>query len=290
MLPVTVIVVTYNSADVIRDCLSSVMDVARVIVVDNNSQDNTCAIIAQHFPHVECIKSKENSGFGQANNKALEKVTTPFALLLNPDAVMQSESYSILLRAADHYPDAAILSPQLLSDKGEVQRSYKPTVFERDNIRSTHMPLAEGDVCAGFLSGAVMLLRMEYIRQVGFFDPKIFLYYEDDDLCIRVRKAGYGLVWVQEAEAVHLCGQSSPSTRSSLYWKNWHLTWSRLYLEKKYHGNRKACRLSLKLLMLYGIKIVSYAIIINKPKMIRSYSRMAAAKSFVIDQFLGRLL
>ncbi len=282
MLPVTVVIVTYNSAAVIADCLASVVgEVAQVIVVDNNSSDTTGEIIQTAFPQVEYRKQSSNIGFGCANNLALAEVDTPYALLLNPDAVMQPGALIALLEAAARYPEAAILAPRLYDAAGQLQHSYKADIFTRDLPgRAPAPPLAEGDVCADFLSGAVMVLHMQHMRQVGFFDPAIFLYYEDDDICLRVRQHGYGLVWVSGAAAVHLCGQSSPATAASLRFKNAHITWSRLYLEQKYHGRKRAIWLALRLVVRYGVKSLCYLLLCNRAKTLRSYARMRAAIRF----------
>lgn len=279
-LPVTVIIVTHNSAEVIAACLASVPEAARVIVVDNASSDDSCNFIKNNFPQVELIQNAENLGFGHANNLALMQVKTPFALLLNPDAVMQQGALHSLLEGAKTTPDAAILAPRITDEHGETQHTYKQAIFIRETAKNIHTPMAEGDVCAEFLSGAVMLLNMVHMQKVGFFDPAIFLYYEDDDLCLRVRQAGLGLVWLHKAMAMHLCGKSSPPTPALLYFKNRHLIWSRIYLEQKYHGKKAGTVLALKLTALYGLKALSYGLLLRTEKAWRSYARMRGALSF----------
>lgn len=282
-LPVTVIIVTYNSAAVIAACLASVPEAARVIVVDNASTDDSCNFIKNSFPQVELIQNTKNLGFGHANNLALTKVETPFALLLNPDAVMEEGALHCLLEGARYTPDAAILAPRITDEHGETQHSYKRAIFIRETAKNIPTPLAEGDVCAEFLSGAVMLLNMEHMQKVGFFDPEIFLYYEDDDLCLRVRQAGFGLVWLHKAMAMHLCGKSSPATPALLYFKNRHLIWSRVYLERKYYGKHAGTALALKLTALYGLKTLSYGLLLRTEKAWRSYARMRGAFSFLLS-------
>src|ERR1700760_2367020 len=115
MQDVTAILVTYNSADVIGaalDCLKREARIGQVIVVDNASIDDTCAVAARHCPDAVLIRSEKNLGFGAGNNLALERVKTAFALLVNPDALLREGALAALLEAACRYPDAGILAPQ----------------------------------------------------------------------------------------------------------------------------------------------------------------------------------
>ncbi|MGE0754553.1 MAG: glycosyltransferase family 2 protein, partial [Alphaproteobacteria bacterium] len=209
--PITAIIVTFNSQDVLAGCLCALRaepEVARIIVVDNCSTDDTCELVQGKFPDVELVENPRNLGFGWANNIGLEKVTTPYALLINPDAVLQQGALHALLKAASRYHDAAILAPQLADGNGHIHKSYKRSVFAREAWRDNYCEPG-GDLCAEFLSGAVWLLNIKHMRSVGFFDTQLFLYYEDDDMCLRARRAGFGLVLVQSARAIHDMGNSS---------------------------------------------------------------------------------
>ena len=278
---VTIVTVLHNSAQVIEKCLKSIPEGVMVYVVDNASTDN-CAEIAQIArPSAKIIKSAENLGFGRGNNLALAKVQTEFAFVLNPDTVMQPDTIDKLLEAADRYDDAAIIAPTMFFEDGKIQKTYKNSVFQREKTKSTYVK-PEGDLCADCLSGAAMLLRMNLFKKIGFFDPKIFLFYEDDDICLKAKNAGYSLIITPDATLVHLMGKSSPPSYKYIYIKNWHIMWSRLYLEKKYKGQNAAVNLAMKEMPIQLGKAIGHLFMLNTEKTIKSGARVLAIMAFML--------
>ncbi|MDE3060529.1 MAG: glycosyltransferase family 2 protein [Pseudomonadota bacterium] len=278
MSQVTAILVAYNSAGVIADALASLRrqpEIGEIVVVDNASADGTSDLVRRDFPAVRLIANAKNEGFGRGNNVALQQVATPYALLVNPDAVLEDGAAAALLAAAGRWPEAAILAPMLYEEDGRPHHSYKRGVFAREKSRD-RFTVPEGDLCADFLSGAVWLLNMTLMRQVGFFDPNIFLYYEDDDLCLRARQAGYALVLAHAARAVHGKGLSSgrPGRRAE-FEKQRLMTWSRLYMERKYGGENAARTLARRLRIAYALKALLYALSCNCRKLNRYRGRLA---------------
>lgn len=286
---ITAILVAYNSAGIIGQALSSLVGashIAKVIVVDNCSSDDTCDYIAREFPSVTIIENSRNQGFGRGNNLGLKKVETPYALLVNPDAVLEEGAIGELLEAAKRYPDAAILAPALYGDDGQLHQSHKKNVFNREQSGGIYTA-PEGDCCAEFLSGALWLLNMSHMKsKVGYFDPAIFLYYEDDDLCLRARNHGFGLVLVPSARATHVMGASSgkassvKKARESEFFKQRHLIWSRLYLEQKYRGEKAAHKLASKLHMGYALRAAFYTMLFKLDKVNRYRGRIAGVFEF----------
>ncbi len=108
----------------------------------------------------------------------------------------------------------------------------KHHMFKKDRRNLKMVP--EGDVCVEFLSGALLFVNMEQLRKVGFFDPNIFLYYEDNDLSLRCLKHQVEMILVPDAKFLHNIGRSSPVSAKILWIKNFHIAWSKLYLHKKY--------------------------------------------------------
>jgi GT2 family glycosyltransferase len=132
-----------------------------------------------------------------------------------------------------------LLAPLLSDHQQHTQESYKRHIFAREKERCPFL-VPSGPLCAEFLSGAVWLARTEVLQRIGGFDEKIFLFYEDDDVCLRLRKAGYSLVLDPTMRAFHAVGNSSPRSRATDEVKQFHLTYSRIYIELKYHGVRSA--------------------------------------------------
>jgi GT2 family glycosyltransferase len=267
-MEVTAILVTYNSGFIIEKSLAPLLtspEIGRIIIVDNFSADDTCDVISRSFPDVEIIRNNVNAGFGRANNAALEKVTTPYALIINPDAFLDDGALAKLVGAAQTYTDAAILAPQQRDVSGEISDTYRPDIFTYNSNRRCYRKFdeAEGNVCSlSFITGAIWLLNMAHLKKTGFYDPAFFLYYEDDDLCIRCRNAGYSAITVSDAWATHMMNSSCgiPATQAEIRMatrrKQTHIQYSRLQLEEKYKGRIAAGWLAARLAPEYAIRLV----------------------------------
>ncbi len=243
---VTVIVVTYNSAHCLATLAPLLRECAHVIVFDNDSQDGTLTQARERLPHAHLIASAQNLGFGAANNRALAQVRTPFAMLLNPDCEMERGHLEKLLGIAAQFPEAALVAPQLMDARGRAEVNYRwPT---------THWvskgPAASGPICVGFLCGAAMLLRLPVCAPVGFFDERFFLYYEDDDLCLRLFQAQLPMLLVPDVQVVHRSRGSvkSASPWRSEYGRGYHHAQSKLIFAAKHQGLNVARALRTRLL------------------------------------------
>jgi GT2 family glycosyltransferase len=276
---VTIVIVTHNSSAVIGQCLKSIPAEIPVYVVDNESSDDTVAVMRAARPSAHIIENT-NVGFGRGNNIALEQVKTEFAFVLNPDTVMQADTIDNLLQVADNYSDAAIIAPTLFYENGTIQKTYKTSVFVREKIKTKYIE-PEGDLCAECLLGAAMLLRMDIFRKIGFFDNEIFLCFEDDDLCMKAKQHGHACIITPSSKLMHMMGQSSPPTAKYIYRKNWHMMWSRLYMERKYQGNASMMRLAFKEAILQSGKTIGHAIMLKKAKTVKSLARLIAVFAFV---------
>ena len=245
---VTVVVVTFNSAHCLAALVPLLEHCPHVVVSDNGSHDGTVELTRQLLPHATVLAHGCNLGFGTANNRALAQVRTPFAFLLNPDCLVQPQALAQLLQEAQNYPQAAILAPQLVNPRG------RPDV----NYRWPHMlwkpkgPQAEGPLCVGFVCGAAMLFRLQAFEKVGFFDEDFFLYYEDDDLCLRLFQQFIPMVVLPHIEATHLNRGSVKGNHPwrSEYTRGYHHAQSKLIFHGKHIGIGSAKAKRMALLML----------------------------------------
>ena len=260
---VTAISVTHNSQHCIDSLADSLTSFTHVMIVDNGSSDGTTTKIAEKLPTAQLIESPRNLGFGAANNLALELVATPYALLLNPDCIVQADEVDHLLSAASAYPDAAILAPQLIRSDGRAEISYR---WPTGTWRSTG-PAADGPCCVGFVSGAVMLLNVSIMREIGFFDERFFLYYEDEDLCRRVFLHKAQIIVVPQARFTHLSRGSvrGQSPLRSEFNRGYHHAQSKLIFEHKYLGAKKAEKLRWRTLALALLTLIP-RILLPQPK------------------------
>ncbi len=238
MTKLSVVIVNYNVKHFIEQCLFSVLKASEniaceVFVVDNNSVDGSVTLIQEKFPQVHLIVNKTNTGFSVANNQALKIAKGEYVLLLNPDTVVQEDTFSKILTFMDAHPEAGGLGVKMLDGQGnfapESKRGlptpevafYKMFGFSRFFPKSKRFgkyhlsylsenELAEIDV----MSGAFMLIRKTVLDKIGFLDETFFMYGEDIDLSYRIKKAGYKNYYFPDTQIIHYKGESTK--RSSL--------------------------------------------------------------------------
>ncbi len=278
---VSVVTVTHDSERVIERCLGSVAAAGEVIVVDNASADATRERVRKTAPAALLIENPANVGFGNACNQGFERAGAEFVLFLNPDAALREGAAEALIAAADRYPEAALLAPRVVAPDGWVERTHDAALFAREEMPKGPPAEPEGDVCAGFLSGAAMLLRKGALETAPF-DAKLFLYFEDDDLCLRLREQGHALVQVFDAVAEHAAGQSTPPRAGIVWRKFWHLAWSRLYIEAKYRGTGRARGTALGHLIRFAAKCLGNVLVLNRRKAWRDAARFAGTLSWLV--------
>ncbi len=245
---VTVIVVTYESAHCLPVLAPLLSICPHVIIVDNASSDATAAQARQQFPHAQVIALSTNLGFGAANNRALECVRTPFAFLLNPDCEASPEDLAILVHEAERFPEAAVLAPQLTNPSGEPEINYR---WPATRWRSRG-PGATGPLCVGFICGAAMLCALANMGDAARFDERFFLYYEDDDLCLRLFDSKRAMIVIPRVAVVHRSRGSvrGPSRSKAEYLRGYHHAQSKLWFAQKHQSTAQARRLRNRTLTL----------------------------------------
>lgn len=282
---VSVVIVTHHSSAVIATSLASLGKGAEVIVVDNASEDDTREIARRTRPDIRLVHNLVGLGYGNGANCGLKLASREFVVIMNPDAWFKDNAVPRLVTAADRYPDAAILAPIFLDPQGRVVRSHDVGLFDRQKVpASPTYRQPDGDICADYLAGAVLLIRRDALDAIGFFDPNIFLYYEDDDLCMRLRRVGRSLVLVTDAFVVHIGGGSTRAGWDVVWEKYWNIAWSRLYIERKYHGTAAMLRLGLPLVARYFVKMLAYLLIFNRQKLVRDSARFCGAAAYLLNR------
>ena len=232
-LPVTPVIVTFNSAHVLATCLASLRgETAPPIVVDNASQDASAALAQSLGARVRV--NARNQGFGRAMNIGAALADTEFLLLANPDLSFDEGAIAALWEAARACPQASLFGPRLVEPDGRIFLPARSLLEAKPGKPNTASPPPEGDCPLPFLSGACYLARRAAFEAIGGFDPRIFLFYEDDDLCRRFADTGAGPVYVHAAVVRHSRGKSSSPARGRVYQARWHLAWSRAYVARKY--------------------------------------------------------
>lgn len=243
---VTVVIVTFNSAHCLPALARGLAAVPHVIVVDNASGDDSVQQVAAWLPQARIIRNERNLGFGAANNRAIDAVSTPFALLLNPDCELDAADVQALLQVSAQWPDAAMVAPQLLRTSEAPELNYRWPLTHW----SPRGPGAEGTCCVGFACGAALLLNLPVMRPVGFFDEAFFLYYEDDDLCTRLFEARLPIVLAPHVRVRHVSRGSvrGGSRWRSEFWRGFHHAQSKIRYTQKHKGEAAAAALRRKVM------------------------------------------
>jgi N-acetylglucosaminyl-diphospho-decaprenol L-rhamnosyltransferase len=229
---VSTLLVSFNTRDLLAPCLADLaaacapLSPAPVIIVDNASRDGSADYLAQEFPDVQLIRSQVNLGFGRANNLALPEIRSKYLLLLNTDAFVPPDAVTETVSFMEANPDCGILGVRLVGRDGDLQPScrYFPTPFNIflartglarwfgsvrlvDDMNWPHDEVRDCD----WVPGCFYLVRRETIEQVGLFDPRFFLYFEEVDHCFAAKAANWRVVYYPHVSVVHIGGESAKS-------------------------------------------------------------------------------
>lgn len=259
---VTIISVTYESEALVTSLAATLARFPHVIVIDNASSDRSADELQARLPHAQVIRNARNRGFGPANNQAMALVQTRFALLLNPDCDISTAALQQLLDTAQAYPQAALLAPQGWYGPQRIQPSYRQAFYERRAAQAYRIP--DGTCSAKWLHGCCQLVRVAAFRDFGGFDERFFLYYEDDDICLRALQAGYDCLLEPRAQVLHHGGASSAPGWRTDFCKHFHFFRSRHLILGKYIGHAAARRYRLKTALAAPLATIVYALLLRK--------------------------
>lgn len=239
-MDLSVIIVNYQTFDLTKNTIDSILKYDysfeyEIFVVDNASSDDSLSKLKDYFKDkVKFIASSENNGFAAGNNQALSKATGKYQLLLNSDTVVWENTLENIYNYMEKHTDVGACGCRVLLENGELDKACKrsfpnvknsfirlfhiPTKSKDDNYNLTDLPddeIYEIDC----LTGAFMFMRKEALDNVGFLDETFFMYGEDIDLCYRIKKGGWKIVYYGESVITHLKGASSKKQKSKLIYE-----------------------------------------------------------------------
>lgn len=261
-MKLTVVIVNYNVKHFLEQCLYAVEKAiqtvaAEVYVVDNNSVDGSNGMLIHKFPWVKLIANKQNLGFSKANNQAMRLAKGEYVLLLNPDTVVEEDTFEKVIQFMDDHPEAGGLGVKMIDGKGNFLPESKrglPTpwvafhkmfglsaLFKKSRIFGKyHLSYLSKDEIheVDVLAGAFMLMRKETLDKVGLLDEDYFMYGEDIDLSYRITKGGYKNYYFPETTIIHYKGESTKkgSLNYVRMFYNAMIIFARKHFSKQYAG------------------------------------------------------
>lgn len=239
----SIIIVTWNVVNYVRDCLKSILLNApanmtyEIIVVDNASTDLTTTIISYEFPQVKIIPNSRNIGFARGNNQAINIASGRYILFINPDTILHKSALEIMVNFINKHENVGLVGPKLLDEDGSIQlacaRKFPSLLFRLtcDVMSLSSLPLI-GEYLKKHLqypydyslsqeveaiSGACMLVRSQVLEQIGGFGDEYIHGGEDLELCFRIKLAGWKNYYLHEAIVTHFGGRSSRQARFRVF-------------------------------------------------------------------------
>ncbi|MCK5451650.1 MAG: glycosyltransferase family 2 protein [Candidatus Omnitrophica bacterium] len=232
-MDISIVIVNWNAEQYLERCLKSIADavgdlVYEVIVLDNDSSDNSLKILKKFVPDVKIIESKENLGFGRGVNYASDRASGEFLVIMNPDIKIMKEAFKEIHSFFKSHPEAGIVGPKIINPDGSLQAlgggesplslwaAFNHYFFLAKKMG--HIPFFRGIYVSGetqiplevgWVTGACFMIRNSLFKEIGMFDEDFFMYSEDVDLCYRVKKKGWKIFYIPDAEVVHYLGVST---------------------------------------------------------------------------------
>ena len=277
----TVVIVSFMSENVIHDCIKSIPEDIKIIVIDNSNNYLFKEKIEKEYSNITCILS-ENVGMGSGNNLGLRQVSTDFAFILNPDVILKEKTIDEIINASSIITSFGVIAPILDEENFPNFKPYNQKILS--NIGSEPFKVKSVD-------GFAMLLNLKRINNLNnfenfkYFDENIFLYLENDDLCKRITDNNENIYIVPKSKIKHL-GASAVDKKYAHQIelsRNWHWVWSKFYFNKKHYGFLNSLMISLPTFFSAVIKYLFYFLFNKKKKEIYLHR----AKGF-LNAILGK--
>jgi len=259
-MDITIGVISFNTKELLADCLSSVAAQGRdlltkTVVVDNASTDGSVALVEEKYPQAQLIANNENLGFAKAANQVLKNSKSQFVLLLNSDTILYDKSIESMVDFMQGCPQAGAVGPLLLNPDGTNQASGRrfPSfldasmhaflgVIAPENRFSRRYKLLDWDRKnkkeVDWISGAAFALRRQAVKEIGFFDERFFMYVEDMDICYRLWENGWKIFLLPEAKVTHYIGESSKQLNAQMI-REFQKSIYRFYLKQNAHSPKR---------------------------------------------------
>ena len=269
----TIIIVTIKSQNIIDDCLKSIDPSIKKIIVENSSDKNFLDYLTKKYENLECYLTGKNLGMGAGNNFGIKKSKTRYIMVLNPDTILKKDSLNKIFEISKNL-NFAILCP--LSDN-EDYPNYKLDK-QVNEIQNNLLDVNQVD-------GYAMIFDKEHFND-SYFDEKIFMYLENDDLCLRLKRSNKKIYVYKNSLVSHLGAQTVDNRyyEELEYSRNWHWNWSKFYFRKKHYGFFKAFFSGFLIFIKSIFKSVIFLLINNKFKSKLYYCRASGFVNALLNK------
>ena len=273
----TVVIVTLRSEKVVDHCIKSINKNLPIIVVENSDNLKFKNYLENNYKNVQCILSKENLGTGAGYNIGIKFSKTDYVYVINPDITLEANALDEIFLASKKLDDFSILSP-ISSD---VNFPNYRMIKEKKNYEEKNLPFK-----VQYVDGFSMLLNKKKFKNNNYFDENFFMYWENNDICIRVINDGGSVFIVPKAKIKHLGAKAvDPKFFKEIELsRNWHWMWSTFNYHRKYKGFFISLLIVLPKLISAIIKILIYTLIFNKEKKKIYYQRLSG----LINAIMGK--
>ncbi len=258
----TILIVSFKSEKVIHECIKSIDNDIKILVVDNSNDYKLKKELENRYNNVSCILSEKNLGMGAGNNLGLKKIKSDYVFILNPDVILDSDTINELIEASKKLESFSIIAP-IETNKNYPNYKLKKNFDElKDEINPFDVQSVDG--CAMLLN----LKRFNFTKESNYFDEKFFMYLENDDLCKRLIKVNEKIYVVPKSKIRHLGGQAvNDKYKLEIELsRNWHWIWSKFYYNKKHYGYFYALLSGLPTFLSSFFKFVVFYLTNNREK------------------------
>ena len=247
----TIVINTFNSDEKIYSCLDTIHSDYKILIIENSNNLQFKELIEKRYPNVTCELTGDNLGYAKGNNLGLSKVNSKFALILNPDTVLEGDAINNFFVTAQKLEEFAIIAPAVQEKRDNKKFKYNNNPIEIENVK-----------------GFAMFLNIDQFKDIGFFDDNFFIYFEEIDLCRRLKKMKKKIYLDQSIKINHIGGSSHNQLINfeMELSRNWHWMWSTFYYHKKYYGFFIALLIVSRKFLSALIKVIFYSILFNQNK------------------------
>ncbi len=260
MINISFCIVNLNARDVLFNCLKSIPGSIKdltyeVIIVDNNSSDNSQLMVKTLFRDYQIIQNKKNEGYTKAINKGLVQAKGDYLVVLNPDTILQKESIAKLVNALKNNKNIGIIGPKVINEDGTFQKSCRRGLAKPQAVLSYFFGLSklfpDNKIFTGYqlnhldenkenevygVSGSCMVIKKIVINDIGYFDERYFAYQEDSDYCLRAINKGWKVLYFPGVQIIHKGGVGGSNSVPMKAIFEWHKSYY-LYYKKHFQRN-----------------------------------------------------